>query len=125
MRPFTYVRASSVADAVGDYAKSPETCFLAGGTNLVDLMKMGVERPARLIDVSHLPLTSIEEHEQGVRIGAMVTNADAANHKLVRTLCPVLSEAMLAGASPQLRNKATMGGNLLQRTRCYYFYDPS
>lgn len=125
MRPFTYVRASSVGDAVSGYAKAPETCFLAGGTNLIDLMKMGVERPARLIDVSHLPLTSIEEHEDGVRIGAMVTNADAASHELIRARFPVLSEAMLAGASPQLRNKATMGGNLLQRTRCYYFYDPS
>lgn len=125
MRPFTYTRPKTVDDAIKAYAQAPEVCFLGGGTNLLDLMKMGVERPAHLVDINRLPLTRIEEHEGGVRIGAMVTNTDAANHALIRTRYPVLSESILAGASPQLRNKATMGGNLLQRTRCYYFYDPS
>jgi xanthine dehydrogenase YagS FAD-binding subunit len=87
-------------------------------------MKMGVERPSALVDVSRLPLTSIEEHEGGVRIGAMATNTACANHPLVRSRYPVLSQAILSGATQQLRNKATIGGNLLQRTRCYYFYDP-
>lgn len=125
MRPFTYTRPNTVDDALKAYAQAPEVYFLGGGTNLLDLMKMGVERPAHLVDINRLPLTTIEEHEGGVRIGAMVTNTDAANHELIRTRYPVLSESILAGASPQLRNKATMGGNLLQRTRCYYFYDPS
>lgn len=125
MRPFSYTRANTVDEAIKAFAHTPEVCFLGGGTNLLDLMKMGVERPAHLIDINRLPLASIEEHEGGIRIGAMMTNTDAANHPLVRTRYPVLSEALLAGASPQLRNKATMGGNLLQRTRCYYFYDPS
>ena len=125
MRPFTYTRPQSVDDAIQAYADGSDAYFIGGGTNLLDLMKMGVERPAHLVDVNRLPLTNIEEHEGGIRIGALVTNTDAANHQLVRTRYPVLSEAMLAGASQQLRNKATMGGNLLQRTRCYYFYDPS
>ncbi len=125
MKPFVYTRAATVDDAVKAYGESPDTCFLAGGTNLLDLMKMGSERPAHLIDIHKLPLTDIEERQGGIRIGAMVTNTDAANHELIRTRYPVLSEAILAGASQQLRNKATMGGNLLQRTRCYYFYDPS
>ncbi len=125
MRPFTYTRAQTVDEAIGAYGEGPDVRFIGGGTNLLDLMKMGVERPARLVDVNRLPLTSIEEHEGGVRIGALVSNTDAANHQLIRTRYPVLSEAILAGASQQLRNKATMGGNLLQRTRCYYFYDPS
>lgn len=125
MRPFTYTRANTVEEAIQAYAKGPDVCFIGGGTNLLDLMKMGVERPAHLVDVNHLPLTSIEEHESGVRIGALVSNTDAANHQLIRTRYPVLSQAILAGASQQLRNMATMGGNLLQRTRCYYFYDPS
>src|SRR5436305_9096166 len=88
-------------------------------------MKMGVERPAHLVDINRLPLTEISEHEGGVRMGALARNTDAANHALIRTRYPVLSQAILAGASQQLRNMATMGGNLLQRTRCYYFYDPS
>jgi len=125
MRPFTYTRPQTVDEAIGAYGEGPDVRFIGGGTNLLDLMKMGVERPARLVDVNRLPLTSIEEHEGGVRIGALVSNTDAANHQLIRTRYPVLSEAILAGASQQLRNKATMGGNLLQRTRCYYFYDPS
>ncbi len=88
-------------------------------------MKMGVERPARLVDITRLPLTEVEERGGGLRIGAMARNSDIAAHPLVRTRYPVLSEALLAGASAQLRNMATMGGNLMQRTRCYYFYDPS
>jgi xanthine dehydrogenase YagS FAD-binding subunit len=123
MRPFTYTSAQSVDDAI--HAAGPDSCFIGGGTNLLDLMKMGVERPAHLIDIHRLPLNTIEEHESGVRIGAMASNSDAANHPLIRERYPVLSQAILAGASPQLRNMATMGGNLLQRTRCYYFYDPS
>jgi xanthine dehydrogenase YagS FAD-binding subunit len=103
--------------------QSPEAKFLGGGTNLLDLMKTGVEHPARLVDINRLPLTSISGHNGGVRIGAMVRNSDAAIHPLVAILYPVLSQAILAGASPQLRNMATIGGNLLQRTRCPYFYD--
>ncbi len=125
MRPFTYTRPQTVDEAIQAYGQGPDVCFIGGGTNLLDLMKMGVERPAHLVDVNRLPLTAIEEHEGGVRIGALVSNTDAANHRLIRTRYPVLSEAILAGATQQLRNKATMGGNLLQRTRCYYFYDPS
>ncbi len=124
MRPFQYTRASDVAAAVAA-AREPDSMFLGGGTNLVDLMKMGVERPVALIDITRIPLTSIEEHEGGVRIGAMARNTDAAVHPLIRERYPVLSEALLSGASQQLRNMATMGGNLMQRTRCYYFYDPT
>lgn len=125
MRPFTYTRATSIDHAVKAFSENPETRFVGGGTNLIDLMKMGVERPAHLVDINRLPLTEITEHEGGVRMGALARNTDAANHQLIRTRYPVLSQAMLAGASQQLRNMATMGGNLLQRTRCYYFYDPS
>ena len=88
-------------------------------------MKMGVEQPTRLVNINHLPLTGIEEHQGGVRIGALVSNTEVANHSLIRTRYPVLSQAILFGASQQLRNMATTGGNPLQRTRCYYFYDPS
>ncbi|MFL6449548.1 MAG: FAD binding domain-containing protein [Bryobacteraceae bacterium] len=125
MRPFTYTRAASVDDAVKAFGTNPDTRYVGGGTNLLDLMKMGVERPAHLVDINRLPLTEITEHEGGVRMGALARNTDAANHELIRTRYPVLSQAILAGASQQLRNMATMGGNLLQRTRCYYFYDPS
>lgn len=125
MRPFTYLRAASVDDAVKAFAQNPESRFIGGGTNLLDLMKMGVERPAHLVDINRLPLSNIAEHEGGVRMGSLAKNTDAANHELIRTRYPVLSQAILAGASQQLRNMATMGGNLLQRTRCYYFYDPS
>src|SRR5438093_8375572 len=88
-------------------------------------MKMGVERPARLVDITRVPLAAVDEHAGGVRIGAMARNSDVANHPLIRQRYPVLSEALLAGASPQLRNMATVGGNVMQRTRCSYFYDPS
>src|SRR5919202_3208551 len=125
MKPFTYTRATDVTEAVKTFAQNSDTRFIGGGTNLIDLMKMGVERPAHLVDINRLPLTEIAEHEGGVRMGALARNTDAANHELIRTRYPVLSQAILAGASQQLRNMATMGGNLLQRTRCYYFYDPS
>ena len=125
MRPITYLRATSVEDAIKARGQGPDVRYIGGGTNLIDLMKMGTERPSHLVDINRLPLRNVEEHEGGVRIGALVSNSDLANHALIRERYPVLSEAILAGASPQLRNMATTGGNLLQRTRCYYFYDPT
>ena len=125
MSPFAYSRATDATQAVADVAKS-QTKFLGGGTNLIDLIKMGVETPASLIDINRLPLAQIEDRQsQGVRIGALARNSDVAEHALIKSHYPVLSEALLSGASPQLRNMATVGGNLLQRTRCYYFYDPA
>ncbi|MFE9995122.1 FAD binding domain-containing protein [Streptomyces avermitilis] len=124
MKPFAYVRAGSVQEAADAHASRPGARYLAGGTNLVDLMKLGVEQPAALIDVSRLPLDTVEELADGsLRIGATVRNSDLAAHPLVRDRHPVLSQALLAGASGQLRNVATTGGNLLQRTRCPYFQD--
>ncbi|MFK0293823.1 FAD binding domain-containing protein [Streptomyces sp. NPDC090442] len=124
MRPFGYLRVDSVDEAVRAAAGQPGAQFLAGGTNLVDLMKLGVEAPRTLIDVSRLPLDRIEElPDGGLRIGATVRNADLAAAPAVRDRYPVLSQALLAGASGQLRNTATTGGNLLQRTRCTYFQD--
>jgi xanthine dehydrogenase YagS FAD-binding subunit len=121
---FQYSRASNVAEAVRLMAHSLGAKFIAGGTNLVDLMKMDVERPTKLIDVSRLPLDKVEEMAGGgLRIGALVRNSDLAHHPLVEQRYPVLSSALLAGASQQLRNMASAGGNLLQRTRCPYFYD--
>ena len=121
---FEYARASNIADAVSLMAASPGAKFIAGGTNLVDLMKMHVERPAKLIDVSKLPLDKVEETAGGgLRIGALVRNTDLAYHPLVERRYPMLSSAIMAGASQQLRNMASVGGNLLQRTRCAYFYD--
>src|SRR6476659_4302558 len=121
---FDYARANDVADAVRQIAADPEAKFIAGGTNLVDLMKYDVARPMRLIDISHLPLKSVEETaDGGVRVGALVPNSDLAYHPLIEKRYPLLSSAILAGASQQLRNMASTGGNLLQRTRCYYFYD--
>jgi xanthine dehydrogenase YagS FAD-binding subunit len=123
MRAFTYERATSVAQAAAVSA-SPGTKIIAGGTNLLDLMKLQVETPTRLIDISRLPLDRIEDTpEGGLRIGATVRNSDLAADLRVRRRYGVLSRALLAGASAQLRNKATTGGNLLQRTRCSYFYD--
>src|SRR5205823_1049710 len=123
MNAFGYRRAASVDEAVR-MGQEPGAMFIGGGTNLLDLVKGGVATPQRLVDVSRLPLADIAElPDGGLRIGAMATNSDAANHPLVRTRYPLLSQALLAGASPQLRNMATVGGNLLQRTRCYYFYD--
>ena len=121
---FQFARATDVADAVRQMAGSPTAKFIAGGTNLVDLMKYEVERPAKLIDVSGLPLDKVGETASGgLRIGALVRNSDLAYHPLVERRYPVLSSALLAGASQQLRNMASVGGNLLQRTRCAYFYD--
>jgi xanthine dehydrogenase YagS FAD-binding subunit len=125
MRPFTYTRAETIEAAVQSYSSAPDTRYIGGGTNLIDLMKMGVERPAHLVDVSRLQLKTISEYNGGLRIGATASNTDCANHPVVRARYPLLSRAILGGATQQLRNKATMGGNLLQRTRCYYFYDPS
>jgi xanthine dehydrogenase YagS FAD-binding subunit len=127
MNPFTYSRAHDLNQAVADISSKPQTKFLGGGTNLIDLMKMGVEMPAQLIDINRLPLAGVEElpDGKGVRIGALARNSDVAAHDLIKSRYPVLSEAFLSGASPQLRNMATVGGNLLQRTRCYYFYDPA
>ena len=126
MMNFSYLRAGNVGEAVRAIADDPTAKFIAGGTNLLDLMKYDVERPARLIDVTRLPLRVIEETANGgLRIGALVTNTDAAYNPNVQRCCPLFASAILAGASPQLRNAATIGGNLLQRTRCYYFYDPA
>ncbi|MFE7534353.1 FAD binding domain-containing protein [Streptomyces rhizosphaericola] len=126
MKEFDYRRAPDVTGAVGLLAGRPDARFLGGGTNLVDLMKSGVERPALLVDVRELPLDRIEPTaDGGLRIGATVTNSDLAAHPEVRRRFPALSQAVLAGASGQLRNMATVGGNLLQRTRCGYFTDVS
>ena len=124
MKTFEYVRAHSVDEAIQMKAGDPQCRFLGGGTNLIDLMKYNVESPTKLIDISHLPLNKIEETpNHGLRIGALVRNSDLAEDPRVLRYFPVLSQALLNGASPQLRNMATIGGNLLQRTRCYYFYD--
>lgn len=122
MNPFQYEQARDIDDAV--HAASQGARFIAGGTNLLDLMKENVERPKRLVDINHLGLDDIEElGNGGLRIGALVRNADLAAHPQVKRRYPLLSSALMAGASPQLRNMATTGGNLMQRTRCYYFYD--
>ena len=124
MNGFGYLRPGSVEEAVQAYATHPGARYLAGGTNLVDLMKLGVERPAVLIDVGRLPLAGIEELPDGsLRVGATVRNSDLAADPRVRDRYPALSQALLSGASGQLRNAATTGGNLLQRTRCPYFQD--
>jgi xanthine dehydrogenase YagS FAD-binding subunit len=127
VNPFIYTRAADAQGAISDVAAHPQAKFLGGGTNLVDLMKMGVEQPAQLVDINRLPLTKVEElpNNGGVRIGGLVRNSDLAENALIKSRYPLLSEALLSGASPQLRNLATTGGNLLQRTRCYYFYDPA
>jgi xanthine dehydrogenase YagS FAD-binding subunit len=123
MNNFSYTRVVDVEDAVNEMEKDGAAKFIAGGTNLIDLMKENVARPSRLIDITRLPLGKIEETGGGLRIGALVTNTDVAYNKQVEKRYPLLSRAILAGASPQLRNMATTGGNLMQRTRCYYFYD--
>lgn len=125
MKPFNYERASGNAAAIHAGA-TRGTKFLAGGTNLVDLMKYRVESPARLVDINRLDLAHVTAGaDGGVSIGALVRNSDLANHALIRSQYPLLSHALLSGASPQLRNMATTGGNLMQRTRCYYFNDVS
>ncbi|MER5312162.1 xanthine dehydrogenase family protein subunit M [Streptomyces sp. NPDC002773] len=126
MKPFGYLRALHTDQALAAYAAHPGAQYLAGGTNLVDLMKLGVAGPSFLVDISRLPLDGVEETpEGGLRVGATVRNSDLAVHPLVRSRYATLSQALLAGASAQLRNTATTGGNLLQRTRCLYFQDTS
>ncbi|MFI6044164.1 FAD binding domain-containing protein [Nocardia sp. NPDC051321] len=126
MIPFEYRRAGTIEDAVAAVSDRPEAAYLAGGTNLVDHMKLGVAGPTLLVDIGHLPLTEITElPDGGLRIGAGVSNTDVAAHPSIRTQYPALARALLSGASGQLRNLATTGGNLLQRTRCVYFQDVS
>src|SRR2546421_9648485 len=126
MNPFRYERASDASMAIAMLAQAPEGAFLGGGTNLVDLMKLGVAKPELLIDISHLPYDRVELLADGsVHIGAAVRNSDLAADRTIRTRYPMLAQALLAGASGQLRNLATTGGNLLQRTRCVYFQDIS
>src|SRR5215210_6477856 len=125
MRPFNYVRASDPNAAAKALAANPHAKFLAGGTNLLDLMKEDVERPNELVDLTRLKLTEIKAAGDGLSIGALAKNTDTANHPLIRKNYPLLTQAIVAGASGQLRNMATNGGNLMQRTRCQYFYDTS
>src|SRR5437016_6260872 len=125
MIPFTFTRAHSEREAL-DRVRQPNTVFIAGGTTLIDLMKLNVETPASLVDINSLPLDKIEPQADGsLRVGAMVRNSDLAHHPKVQQNFPVLAQALLSGASPQLRNMATTGGNLMQRTRCFYFRDPT
>src|SRR5690242_17824043 len=124
MNSFEFSRATDVADAVRQMAADPDAAFVAGGTNLIDLIKEGVTRPSRLIDITRLQLKAVEDtRDGGLRIGALVPNSDLAYHPKIEKRYPLLASAILAGASPQLRNMASTGGNLLQRTRCIYFYD--
>ena len=123
MKAFTYERATDAQGAVKAAAATPGAKFIAGGTNLLDLMKLQIETPQHLIDVGRLPLAKIEDADGGLRIGAMASNSAVAADARVRSRYPVLAQAVVAGGSPQLRNKASVGGNLMQRTRCAYFYD--
>ncbi|MFE9806750.1 FAD binding domain-containing protein [Streptomyces sp. NPDC005548] len=124
MKSFSYLSALDVGTALRTIADSGDVKFLAGGTNLVDLMREGIEHPATVVDITRLPLDGIEELPDGtLRVGALVSNSQLAANPLIRTRYPVLAKAILLGASAQLRNMATVGGNLLQRTRCMYFYD--
>jgi xanthine dehydrogenase YagS FAD-binding subunit len=126
MKPFRYERASDASSAIALLAQEPGGVFLAGGTNLVDHLKLGVSQPDLLVDITHLPFDRIEPLPDGeVRIGALVRNSDLAADRTIRSRYPLLAQALLAGASGQLRNLATTGGNLLQRTRCVYFQDTS
>ena len=120
MHPFDFVRLSTVPEAIRSGAREAAK-FVAGGTNLVDLMKTTVEKPAHIIDINALPLSKIEEVEGGIRIGALARMSDVAVHPIVQRRFPAISQALLASASPQLRNAASIGGNLMQRTRCPYF----
>ncbi|HKD75313.1 MAG TPA: xanthine dehydrogenase family protein subunit M, partial [Ktedonobacterales bacterium] len=121
---FQYARANDVVDAIRQITGDPNAKFIAGGTNLIDLMKMDVERPTKVVDITRLALKQVENTPSGgLRIGALVRNTDLAYHPLVGERYPVLASAIMAGASQQLRNMASTGGNLLQRTRCPYFYD--
>lgn len=123
MKAFSYQRAASAEEAVAMAAARPGSRFIAGGTNLLDLMKLQIETPAHLIDINRVGLDQIEPADGGIRIGALVRNSDLAANRQVRAQYPLLSLALLSGASGQLRNKATTAGNLLQRVRCPYFYD--
>jgi xanthine dehydrogenase YagS FAD-binding subunit len=123
MNQFQYVRATKSQGAIDAVAKDPQAKFIAGGTNLVDLMKRGIMTPQKLVDINRLPLAKIERQDKGLRLGALALNSAVANDALVRQHQPLLALALNAGASPQLRNMATVGGNMLQRTRCSYFYD--
>lgn len=124
MKPLTYVRPTDMTTAIQAKTTTPNAKFLAGGTNLVDLMRGNIEHPDAVIDVTALPLAGVTEAPDGVvRIGALTRNSHLAAHPLIRTRYPMLTQAILMGASAQLRNMATVGGNLLQRTRCHYFYD--
>ena len=124
MKPFTFIQANNTDTAVAEISNHTEAKFIGGGTNLIDLMREKIEQPDTVIDVTHLPLADVEEGEDGsVTIGALVRNSHLAANTIIRQRYPVLSKAILNGASAQLRNMATTGGNLLQRTRCYYFYD--
>lgn len=126
MNPFQYEQAQELSSGAERVRRTPEATFLAGGTTLLDLMKLGVEKPAVLVDVRKLPLAQVEElPDGGLRLGALARNSDVAFHPLVKERYPMLSQALLAGASAQLRNMATVGGNVLQRTRCSYFRDTS
>jgi xanthine dehydrogenase YagS FAD-binding subunit len=120
---FQYVRPASAKAAIDAITKDPAAQFIAGGTNLVDLMKKGVQNPQKLVDITHLPLNKVEKQGNNLQIGALALNADVAEHELVLKHHPLLSLAFKAGASAQLRNMATVGGNMLQRTRCPYFYN--
>lgn len=123
MNPFSYEQPRDAAASLAAWSAHPGARYISGGTNLLDLMKSGVETPSHLIDISRLPLDQVVAYQGGLRIGAQVRNSDLAAHPAVRTRYPMLTQALLAGASGQLRNKASTGGNLLQRTRCAYFQD--
>ncbi|MFF0017682.1 FAD binding domain-containing protein [Streptomyces sp. NPDC005374] len=124
MKSFSYVSAPDTATALHAITDGEDVKFLAGGTNLVDLMREGIEHPSTVVDITRLPLTGIDQLPDGtLRVGALVTNSRLAADPVIRARCPVLAQAILLGASAQLRNMATVGGNLLQRTRCMYFYD--
>jgi xanthine dehydrogenase YagS FAD-binding subunit len=125
MQPFSYKRVGQAENAVALVTPDAQASYLAGGTSLIDLMKLNVQTPRQLVDINPLPLTQVEIQGNVVRIGAMASNSDVAYNPIIQERYPVLSEALLSGASPQLRNMATVGGNLLQRTRCYYFRDTS
>jgi len=123
MNPFTYVRAANSDEAIATLKREPQAMLIAGGTNMLDLMKEGVHTPSQLVDIRKLPSTEIVTKDGGIRMGAAARNSDVAYNSLIQERYPVLSEAILAGASAQLRNMATVGGNLMQRTRCPYFHD--
>ncbi|MGA7933927.1 MAG: xanthine dehydrogenase family protein subunit M [Kovacikia sp.] len=123
MKNFSYVRATSVQEAVQQASSTPTALFIAGGTNLIDRMKVFLDEPSQLIDITRLGMTQIEQTGKGLRLGALVSNTAVADHPEVRRNYPMLSRAILLGASQQIRNMATVGGNLLQRTRCPYYYD--